>query len=128
MKTLKYLLMVVMLSVASMVFATAQSLAQQPEAKMHSTSGMVSSGSQLPSAAVQGTYVTGTTIGTYNPASISGPSHAKKGSFNPDPGDEPGPDEGDNTEPWQDPLGDAAIPLMLLACAYLIIRVARKRA
>lgn len=116
-----------MLSVASLAFATAQSLAQQPRAEMHSTSGMVYSGSTLPSAAVQGTYVTGTAVGTYSPASINGPHRAKRAA---DEDDDEDPDRPpvDPHGPNEDPLGDAAIPLMLLACAYLIIRAARKRA
>lgn len=119
MKTLRYLLIVVMLSVASLAFATAQSLAQQPKAEMHSTSGMVYSGSTLPSAAVQGTYVTGATVGTYSPASGQS-GHIRKGTWNPGGGEEPGPDEGENSEPWQDPLGDAALPLALCALAFAI--------
>lgn len=121
--TLRYLLIVMMLSVASLAFATAQSLAQKPEIHMQSTSGMVYSGSTLPSAAAEGTFVTGTTIGTYSPTSGSGPNRAKKGDD-----DWEDDDWGETEDPWTTPLGDAAIPLMLLACAYLIIRAARKRA
>ena len=94
-----------------------------------SISGMVYSGSQLPSAAAQGTYVTGTTIGTYNPANVNGPHRAKKednpgGGFNPG-GGEPGP--GDNSEPWEDPLGDVMWPLLALAAAYALLRVYRRK-
>ena len=118
MKALRYLLIV--MGLMSVLSISAQALAQQPEVYMQSTSGMVYSGSQLPSAAAQGTYVTGTTIGTYNPANVNGPHRAKKednpgGGFNPG-GGEPGP--GDNSEPWEDPLGDAVWPLALLALAF----------
>jgi len=127
MKALRYLLIV--MGLMSVLSISAQALAQQPEVYMQSTSGMVYSGSQLPSAAAQGTYVTGTTIGTYNPANVNGPHRAKKednpgGGFNPG-GGEPGP--GDNSEPWEDPLGDVLWPLVLMALSYMAVRTARKR-
>ena len=126
MKALRYLLIV--MGLMSVLSISAQALAQQPQAQMQSTSIMAGSGSQLPSAAVQGTYVTGTTIGTYNPANVNGPHRAKKednpgGGFNPG-GGEPGP--GDNTEPWEDPIGDAGWPLMMLAAAYALLRVYKR--
>ena len=126
MKALRYLLIV--MGLMSVLNISAQALAQQPEVYMQSTSGMVYSGSQLPSAAAQGTYVTGTTIGTYNPANVNGPHRAKKednpgGGFNPG-GGEPGP--GDNTEPWEDPIGDAGWPLAMLAVAYALLRVYKR--
>ena len=127
MKALRYLLIV--MGLMSVLSISAQALAQQPEVYMQSTSGMAYSGSQLPSAAAQGTYVTGTTIGTYNPANVNGPHRAKKednpgGGFNPG-GGEPGP--GDNSEPWEDPLGDAMWPLLALAAAYALLRVYRRK-
>ncbi|MBQ8938747.1 MAG: hypothetical protein IJ047_00800 [Paludibacteraceae bacterium] len=121
MKALRYLLIVVaMLSVLSV---SAQMLARLPEATMHSTSAMVGSGSNLPSAASSGAVVTGSTPGSYSPASMSGPRHARKAADGDDedtpPVNPPGPNE--------NPLGDAVLPLMLLAAAYLILRAARKR-
>ena len=125
MKALRYLLIVMMLSVASVMFAAAQNLAQQPKAEMKSTSGMMYSGSTLPSAAVSGAVVTGAKLGTYSPADgVGKPNKAKKGDWN--PGGEPGPDEGDNSEPYEDPLGDAALPLMLLIGAYAVYKVRRR--
>ena len=122
MKTLRYLLIVMMVSVASMMFATAQSLAQKPEAQMTSTSGMVYSGSTLPQAAAEGAVLTGSKIGTYSSAettSSNGPRKAKQGwGGEGEPGDRP--------EPYEDPLGDAALPLMLLVGAYAIYRVRRR--
>jgi hypothetical protein len=127
MKALRYLLIV--MGLMSVLSISAQALAQQPQAQMQSTSIMAGSGSQLPSAAAQGTYVTGTTIGTYNPANVNGPHRAKKddnpgGGFNPG-GGEPGP--GDNTEPWEDPIGDAGWPLAMLAAAYALLRVYQRK-
>jgi hypothetical protein len=117
MKALRYLLIVI--AMVSVLGVSAQTLAQMPKAQMKSTSGMVFSGSQLPSAAERGTYVTGTTVGTYSPANASGPNRAKKDEWEDDPDpDNPG-------EPA--PLGDAALPLALLACAYVLFRYVRTR-
>ena len=121
-KTLRYLLIVMMLSVASMVFATAQSLAQKPEAQMKSTSGMVYSGVSLPQAAADGVVLTGSTIGSYSPANGSGPNRAKRGAD----GEEDDTPPSDPQGPNENPIGDAAIPLMLLALAYAIYKVRRR--
>ena len=121
MKALRYLLIVI--AMVSFLGVKAQGLAQRPEIKMQSTSGLVGSGSTLPSAAVQGAYVTGTAIGTYSPASQ--PGGPRRITIN--PGDEPGPDEGENSEPWKDPIGDAALPLMMLALAYVCVRAFLKK-
>ena len=128
MKALRYLLIVIMVSVASMVFATAQSLAQRPEAQMKSTSGMVYSGSTLPSAATDGAVLTGSKPGTYSPANAStgGMRKAKRAGEDDgfeDEGDEPG--AGNPGEPA--PLGDAALPLALLALAYMCARAFLKK-
>ena len=124
--TLRYLLIAALISMTSVLNATnvaAQNLAQRPEVQMKSTSGMVYSGSALPQAAAEGTYVTGTTIGTYSPAEGSnnnGPHRAKK-----DWGTGGGPD--DRPEPYEDPLGDAALPLALLALMYVCARAFLKK-
>ena len=118
MKALRYLLIAVILSTASLLSvanATAQSLAQLPDNEMRSTSVLPTSGSTLPQAAVEGTT---TTYDYGNGPHKAGPRRGKE------EGDTP-PVKPD--EPNEDPIGDAALPLMLLACAYLIIRVVRKR-
>ena len=121
MKALRYLLIVVaMLSVLSV---SAQMLAQLPEATRHSTSAMVGSGSALPSAAANGAVVTGEQPGTYSPANApSRPRRAKMGE-----NDWEDDEFSETDEPWKDPIGDAALPLALMACAYLILRATRKR-
>ena len=53
MKTLRYLLIVV--AMVSVLGVYAQGLAQEPQAQMTSTSGLVYSGSNLPQAAATGT-------------------------------------------------------------------------
>ena len=119
MKTVRYLLIV--MGLMSVLSISAQALAQEPQAQMQSTSIMAGSGSQLPSAAVQGTYVTGSIPGTYTPANAaSGPSRAKKGDWEDD-------EWGDTGDPWATPLGDAGWPLALLALAYVCVRAFLKR-
>ncbi len=116
--TLRYLLMVV--AMVSVLSVKAQSLAKQPEAKMQSTSTMVTTGTTLPFAAADGIYVTGSTPGTYAPA--GGRSvHIRKGLDGDDDKDKPG-------QPF--PIGDGLWVLMLLACVYALMRAIlnRKRA
>ena len=124
MKALRYLLIVVMLSVASIwgvAYATAQGLAKQPKTEMRSTSVMPGAGSGLPSAAVSGAVLTGNTPGTYSPANSTyrGPNKGKKVSDDDSPGTEPGQEE-------DTPLGDAALPLALLALVYAGYKVRRR--
>lgn len=99
--------------------ATAQTFGaqkvEQPNAVFHSTSTMMGSGSQYsanPTLNANGT-------ATYNGAPVSAPSspyRAKKENPTVDPYD-----------PGNTPIGDALIPLTLLALAYLVIRVARRK-
>jgi hypothetical protein len=122
MKALRYLLIVMMVSVASMLFASAQSLAQQPKVEMHSTSGMVYSGSKLPSAALDGAVLTGITPGTYRSVDpTEGPTGRRKIGGNTGGGSD------DREDPYETPFGDAALPLMLLALAYIGARTFLKR-
>ena len=120
MKALRYLLITI--GLVSVLSIGAQTLAQKPETRMQSTSIMVSSGSALPQAAVSGAVVTGSTPGTYTPANVSaGPRKTVGGGSTADDDDPDAPEE-----PF--PIGDAMIPLALLACAYLIMCVVRRRA
>jgi len=98
MKTMRYLLMII--ATASVLGLKAQNLAQFPEAKMHSTSIMVGSGSSLPQAAIEGVV---TTYAANNSAYVSGPRRSRPG---------------DNKEPYEDPLGDAVLPMMLMAILF----------
>ena len=120
MKALRYLLMVV--AMVSVLSVKAQSTTQLPQVQMQSTSVMVSSGSTLPQAATTGAVLTGETPGTYSAAGHHG--HIRRGIDDDDENDKPSGWE----DPYKDPIGDAVWPLALLACAYLIIRVGRKRA
>lgn len=137
MKTMRYILsLIAVLSVLSLSAATfgtpyqapkrrpvyiTQTGTPMPTATMSSMdAAMMSSGSTLPMAAVSGT----TTANDYAPA---GPNRAKKdvggGGTTEDEGDPDNPGE-----PY--PLGDAALPLFLLACVYICARafLRKKRA
>lgn len=133
MKTLRYLLIVIgVLSVVSITAATfgttyqpqrrgiqyTRHYAEMPTLAMGSTgSVMMKSGSALPMASVSGT----TTADDYAPSGPRRAKHAVDGEDN----DISKPE--DNVEPDPTPLGDAILPLLLLACAYIGWR-ARKRA
>ena len=121
MKTLRYLLITI--GLVSVLSICAQALAQQPEAEMQSTSVMVGSGSSLPQAANTGAILTGSTPGSYAPARRPGDG-PRRGASGEDGGDTP-PDNPHG--PNEEPLGDVLWPLMALACAYLIMRVVRRR-
>ena len=131
--TLRYLLsMVMVLSVLSLSaqtpkygktynpshqYAAAQVEAQMPVATMSSTSSTwVSSGSTLPQAAVTGTTTTYDTGG-------------KPGSIRRSKMDDDGWEDDPTPEPPSEPapLGDGLWAMMLLACAYLGMRVFLKR-
>ena len=118
MKALRYLLIVI--AMVSFLSVNAQGIAQRPVAQMQSTSIMKGSGSTLPQAAISGTSTTYTTstTGTY------GPRRAKKDE---DPFG--GETIGGTDHPMEpgSPLGDAALPLLLLACAYVLFRYVRTR-
>ena len=127
--TLRYLLIVI--GLVSVLSVCAQSTAQLPQAQMQSTSGMVYSGSNLPQAAVTGAYVTGSTPGSYSPAYIKGGGKPRKADLNGngiDDDEEVDDDDwGETGDPYWTPIGDAMIPLALLACAYVLARAFRKK-
>ena len=107
MKAMKQLLIV--LGLVSMLSLSAQDFASVPRAQMQSTSSMIASGSTLPFAAAAG--VT-TTYDNMAPVTIT--LQQKSGR------------PGDWEDPMDDPLGDAVLPLLLLAAGYVVF-VARKR-
>lgn len=89
-----------------------------------STSTMQGSGStyssQVTGVGAAGVSNMATTTESYSPA--SGPRRAKMDEVG-DWGDRPEVGEGNTGSP----VGDALIPLMLFACAYLIIRAMRRK-
>ena len=131
MKALRYLLIVIallsVLSVSAQV--RTQDWGKLPQIQMQSTSVMVGSGSTLPSAAVNGAVVTGNVPGSYSPAYASSRPRRIDANGNgiDDDLETEDDDWGETGDPWPTPIGDAALPLALMVCAYLILRGARKR-
>ena len=121
--TLRYLLIVI--GLASVLSVGAQGLAQQPNNDFRSTSVMVGSGSALPQAAVTGTYMTGSTPGTYSASSSIHPTLRRDVGGGGSTADDDDPDSPE--EPF--PVGDALLPLMVMAMGFGgVIYLRRKRA
>ena len=112
MKAMKLLLIV--FGLVSVLSLSAQTFAEQPVVQMHSTSAMMGSGSELPQAAVTGTYT------TYS----SGPSYAPRGpQRGAATGDTP---PADPNGPMEEPLGDTPWVLMALLVAGYAVWVGKK--
>ena len=111
MKAMKQLLIVI--GLMSILSLNAQNIYAMPAAQMSSTSAMVGSGSSLPQAAISGTQT------TYDSEEGFAPSNAPKKSTG-----EGRPEDWE--DPYEDPIGDAVLPLLLLAAGYVVF-VARKR-
>ena len=95
---------------------------QMPTFQMQSTgSAIMFTGSTLPSAATEGVTT------TYGPAKV-GPRKTVVDGGDGDGWDDEDGDDPDKKEDEPFPIGDAMWPLMVCACAYLIIRAGRKRA
>ena len=102
MKTMKYIVLVCALAISATLMANDYSSASQmPILPFESTSSMPMSGTQLPNAAEDGVGIVSTPV--------TGPHRVP--ALPPDP--------------FLDPIGDAVLPLALLAAAYLVF-VARK--
>lgn len=114
MKTIKQLLIVI--GLVSVLTVSAQTFVEQPCAQMQSTSIMMGSGSHLPQAAIAGVTTTYTPGASNVP---SGPHRAKE------EGDTP---PSDPNGPMEDPIGDAILPLALLAAAYVLFLARKKHA
>ena len=111
MKKIKYLLII--LGMASFLSVQAQGIAQMPTTPFRSTSTMVGSGSTLPVAAHTGVRVTGAKVGTYADASYaSQSSRPRRIGGNTSGGSE------NREDPFEDPIGDAVLPLMLMAMLF----------
>ena len=117
---MKKLIMIIVAAALVALPAMAQSFstqqAEQPNAVFQSTSSMMGSGS---------TYSANPTLNSDGTASYNGaaaPSGPRKAKMDVDfEGDKP------NTPQDPSPLGDALIPLMLLALAYAGMRLFRKK-
>ena len=98
-------------SVSTFGRADGMAMSSMPEAGFQSTSTMSSTGSTLPQAAVSGAYTTYDSDSPYGATSSRGPKKAKEEGDTP-PADPDGP--------MEDPIGDAVLPLLLLAAGYSI--------
>ena len=112
MKAIKLVLIV--FGLVSVLSLSAQTFAEQPSMQMHSTSTMMGSGSELPQAAVTGTYTTYTTRTSSNYL----PTGPQRASDDTPPADPDGP--------MQEPLGDTPWLLMLLLALGYALRVGKK--
>ena len=109
MKAMKQLLIVI--GLVSVITLNAQTFAEHPSATMRSTSVMQGVSSTLPQAAISGTHTTYDSNSPYNSTiSSRGP---KKGAADDD--DTPPVDP---NGPMENPIGDAILPMMLLAVVY----------
>lgn len=132
-KTLRYLLMTIaILGVLSVnaqthqysatheqaAFTSVQVNPQMPSATMDWHSDYMTTGSHLPQAAVEGPTT------TYGEQAGPHKGNARRATLE----DDDWEDDDDPDIPGEPfPIGGAAIPLALLALAYLIMRVVRKR-
>lgn len=110
MKAMKQILIVI--GLISVLTISAQTITEYPVAQMHSTSTMVGSGSTLPNAASSGFISADDNLNSSSNNTPRGPRRAKGEDDDTPPADPNGPNE--------TPLGDAVIPLLLLAVGYSI--------
>lgn len=105
MKTMKYIVLVCALTISAILMANDYSSASQmPILPFESTSSMPMSGTQLPNAAEDGvSIVDQPTKGPHRVPALP-------------------------TEPFLDPIGDAVLPLLLLAVGYVAIVTRKKHA
>lgn len=107
MKTMKYIVLVCALILSTALMANDNSsLSQMPTLPFESTSTMSLSGTQLPNASEEGVDIVSTPV--------SGPHRV-------------GPSK-PPADPFDEPVGDAILPLALLAVAYVLSLARKKRA
>lgn len=101
---MKYIVLVCALAISATLMANDNSSSQMPILPFESTSSMPMSGTQLPNAAEDGvSIVDQPTKGPHRVPALP-------------------------TEPFLDPIGDAILPLLLLAVGYVAIVTRKKRA
>lgn len=105
MKTIKYIVLVCALIFSTALMANDNSSSQMPTLPFESTSTMSLSGTQLPNASEDGVGIVSTPV--------TGPHRV-------------GPSK-PPTDPFLDPIGDAILPLALLAAVYGLYAAARKK-
>ena len=105
MKTMKYIVLVCALILSTALMANDNSTSQMPTLPFESTSTMSLSGTQLPNASEEGVDIVSTPV--------TGPHRVNP--YKPP------------TDPFDTPVGDAILPLALLAAAYLLFLARKKR-
>lgn len=105
MKTMKYIVLVCALILSTALIANDNSTSQMPTLPFESTSTMSLSGTQLPNASEEGVDIVS--------APVTGPHRVTP--YKPP------------TDPFDTPVGDAILPLALLAAAYLLFLARKKR-
>lgn len=105
MKTMKYIVLVCALILSTALIANDNSTSQMPTLPFESTSTMSLSGTQLPNASEEGVDIVS--------APVTGPHRVNP--YKPP------------TDPFDTPVGDAILPLALLAAAYLLFLARKKR-
>jgi hypothetical protein len=106
MKTIKHIVLVCALILSTALMANDNSSSQMPTLPFESTSTMPLSGTQLPNASEDGVGIVSTPV--------TGP-HRVNPSTPP-------------ANPFPDPIGDAILPLALLAAAYVLFLARKKHA
>lgn len=106
MKTMKYIVLVCALILSTALIANDNSPSQMPTLPFESTSTMPLSGTQLPNASEEGVDIVS--------APVTGPHRVNP--YKPP------------TDPFDDPIGDAILPLALLAAAYVLFLARKKHA
>jgi hypothetical protein len=106
MKTMKYIVLVCALIFSTALMANDNSSSQMPTLPFESTSTMSLSGTQLPNASEEGVDIVS--------APVTGPHRVG-------PGNPP-------ADPFDEPVGDAILPLLLLAVGYVAIVTRKKHA
>lgn len=120
MKTMNKILLVVAIVIVSVVSMDAQYLAEQPSMGFQSTSAMVGSGSTFQTG---GEFVSADMY--YDNATGSHRGSARRVSH---PGsEEGGPDSGDPSNPFGDPIGEGLWVLMVMAAGYAAIVAGRRK-
>lgn len=105
MKTMKYIVLVCALILSTALIANDNSTSQMPTLPFESTSTMSLSGTQLPNASEECVDIVS--------APVTGPHRVTP--YKPP------------TDPFDTPVGDAILPLALLAAAYLLFLARKKR-
>lgn len=119
MKTIMKIMLVLAIASVSIMEMKAQYLAEMPSAGFQSTSSaMVNSGSQYQSAAVSGFVSADDYYATTHSSSVRKVSRPGDGGGG--GSTEGGPDAGDPSNPFPDPIGEGLLVLMALAGGYAI--------